>query len=294
MKITEGYMPFKGHQTYYRIVGEKKENNKKPLILLHGGPGSTHNYFEVLDTLADLDDRQIIMYDQIGCGNSYVEDTSLFNAETWLEELKALREHLNLDQVHILGQSWGGMQLLLYVCNENPQGVKSIILSSTLPSSKMWEIEQARMIKELPIQMQDDIKVAVETDNYDLEGYHKANDEFMKRHAFDYSQSDIPECLTRKKKSGTLAYIEAWGPNEFTPLGNLKDYDVTDKLEKIKIPTLITSGGNDLSTPYINKYMNDKIANSQWQLFRTAAHMPFVDDNQEYIDLLIDWLNKND
>ena len=61
-KITEGYMPFKGYQTYYRIVGEQKDNGKAPLICLHGGPGSTHNYFEVLDNVADDDDRMIIMY----------------------------------------------------------------------------------------------------------------------------------------------------------------------------------------------------------------------------------------
>ncbi|MBS6427395.1 MAG: alpha/beta hydrolase [Clostridioides difficile] len=62
MKITEGYMPFKGFKTYYRIVGENTEG-KKPLVLLHGGPGSTHNYFEVLDKIAESG-RQVIMYDQ--------------------------------------------------------------------------------------------------------------------------------------------------------------------------------------------------------------------------------------
>ena len=59
MKIEEGYMPYLGHQTYYRIVGEQA-GNKKPLIVMHGGPGSTHNYFEVLDEMA-VDGRQIIM-----------------------------------------------------------------------------------------------------------------------------------------------------------------------------------------------------------------------------------------
>ena len=62
-RITEGYMPFMGYQTYYRIVGEPSE--KAPLLLLHGGPGSTHNYFEVLDCIADTG-RQVISYDQIG------------------------------------------------------------------------------------------------------------------------------------------------------------------------------------------------------------------------------------
>ena len=69
MKIVEGYMPFKEYKTYYRIVGEPNPE-KAPIILLHGGPGSTHNYFEVLDKMAEMDNRQIIMYDQIGCGES--------------------------------------------------------------------------------------------------------------------------------------------------------------------------------------------------------------------------------
>lgn len=72
MEIKEGYMPFMGYQTYYRIVG-KTEEGKSPLILLHGGPGSTHNYFELLDRVAESG-RAVIMYDQLGCGNSFVED----------------------------------------------------------------------------------------------------------------------------------------------------------------------------------------------------------------------------
>ena len=63
-KITEGTMPYLGYETYYRIVGEKNPD-KAPLLLLHGGPGSTHNYFEVLDDLADRDNSQIIMYDRM-------------------------------------------------------------------------------------------------------------------------------------------------------------------------------------------------------------------------------------
>ena len=113
MKIQEGYMPYLGYQTYYRIVGEC-EGNKKPLLLLHGGPGSTHNYFEVFDELAE-DGRAIIMYDQLGCGNSFVENRpELWCSKTWDEELIALRKHLGLEHVHILGQSWGGMLLIEY------------------------------------------------------------------------------------------------------------------------------------------------------------------------------------
>ena len=91
-KITEGYMPFHGYQTYYRIVGEQKDNGKAPLICLHGGPGSTHNYYEVLDNVADDDDRMIVMYDQLGCGKSYLDGhPEMWTQDLWLDELDALR-----------------------------------------------------------------------------------------------------------------------------------------------------------------------------------------------------------
>ena len=137
MKITEGYMPYLGYKTYYRIAGECS-GNKKPLILLHGGPGSTHNYFEVLDRLAD-EGRAIISYDQLGCGNSYVEGHSeLWCSKTWMNELIELRKYLGLNELHLLGQSWGGMLSIEYLCDHKPEGIKSVILSSTHPSSKLW------------------------------------------------------------------------------------------------------------------------------------------------------------
>ena len=120
MKVTEGFIPFLNYRTYYRIVGEKNEE-KAPLLLLHGGPGSSHNYFELLDLLAK-DHRQIIMYDQLGCGQSSIpEDTSLYNKDIWIQELVNLRNELSLDQVHILGQSWGGMLAIIYACDFKPK-----------------------------------------------------------------------------------------------------------------------------------------------------------------------------
>lgn len=146
MEIKEGYMPFMGYQTYYRIVG-KTEEGKSPIILLHGGPGSTHNYFELLDRVAESG-RAVIMYDQLGCGNSFVEGhPELWTPETWLNELCALIDYLHIDHFHLLGQSWGGMLAIIYLIEKQAKGVKSAILSSTLSSSKLWASEQHRMIK---------------------------------------------------------------------------------------------------------------------------------------------------
>lgn len=293
MKINEGYMPFMGYKTYYRTVGERTD--KAPLILLHGGPGSTHNYFEVLDRVAEEDGRMLVMYDQIGCGNSYVDGRpELWTAETWVNELIALRKHLGLDTCHLLGQSWGGMLLLTYICNYEHSGVKSGILSSTLPASWLWGIEQARMIKELPEEYQEAIKTATETGDYSNDIYQRAEEEYMLRHAAGKPDPDGPECLLRKKSTGRESYVVGWGPNEYTPMGTLKDYDVVDKLKDIKEPCLVINGGNDLCTPYIAKVMYDNIPNSRWELFRECRHMCFVEDNDHYVEVLKEWLNEKD
>ena len=293
MKINEGYMPFMGHHTYYRTVGERTD--KAPLILMHGGAGSTHNYFEVLDRVAEEDGRMLVMYDQIGCGNSYVDGRpELWTAETWVNELITLREHLGLDTCHLLGQSWGGMLLLTYICGYEHSGVKSGILSSTLPASWLWGIEQARMIKELPEEYQEAIKTATETGDYSSDIYQRAEEEYMLRHAAGKPDPDGPECLLRKKRTGRESYVVGWGPNEYTPMGTLKDYDVIDKLKDIKEPCLVINGGNDLCTPYIAKVMYDNIPNSRWELFRECRHMCFVEDNDHYVEVLKEWLNEKD
>ena len=294
MEIREGYMPFLGYKTYYRVVG-KNTGNKKPLVLLHGGPGSTHNYFEVLDRIAEEDGRQLVMYDQIGCGNSYVENRpDLWNSKVWIEELIELRKHLGLDEIHLLGQSWGGMQTLEYVCNYKPEGLKSIILSSTLPASWLWAEEAQRMIAQMPQDMQDAIKKATESGDYSSPEYQAAEAEYMRQHCAGEVTENDPECLRRPKKAGRESYVVGWGPNEFTPLGTLKDYDVIDQLGDIKEPALIIDGGNDLCTPYVAKFMYDRIPNSEWELFRTCRHMCFVEDNDHYVEVLKKWMNKND
>ncbi len=293
MKITEGYMPFEGFKTYYRIVGESTQG-KKPLVLLHGGPGSTHNYFEVLDKIAETG-RQVIMYDQIGCGNSFVEGhPELFNADTWIKELIELRKHLGLEEIHLLGQSWGGMQAIWYAIEYKPKGIKSYILSSTLSSAKLWEEEQKRRISYMNKGDQQALLDAVNSGDYSSEEYNNALDKFMEMHCAGKVTENDPECLRRPKKSGSEAYVVGWGQNEFSPTGTLSGYEFTDRLDEIKEPCLITSGSRDLCSPYIAKTMYDKIPNSEWELFQYSRHMPFVEENYKYIEVLTKWLDKND
>ena len=294
MNIKEGYINFKGHKTYYRTIGECK-GNKKPLVLLHGGPGSTHNYFEVLDDVAKKDDRMLVMYDQIGCGNSYIEGhPEYFTSEVWIEELMELRKELHLDEVHILGQSWGGIMALLYALDYKPEGVKSYILASTLPSAKLWESEQYKRIEKMDKKYQDAIAKAIKTGDYNEPLYLEAVDIFMADYCNPRIDENSPECLTRAKKSGKESYLVGWGPNEFTPIGTLSGFEVIDRLGEINTPCLITSGGNDLCSPTIAKIMLDGIPNSKWELFENSHHMSFADEHDKYVDILIKWLNDND
>ena len=294
-KITEGYMPYLGYQTYYRIVGERKDNGKAPLICLHGGPGSTHNYYEVLDNLADDDDRMIVMYDQIGCGNSYLDGhPELWNQKVWLDELDALREHLGLDVCHIIGQSWGGMMQIAYAIDYKPQCVKSFIISSGHPSSSMWESEGLRRIKMMPQDMQDAINHALSTGDFTGEAYDAAVAEYMDRYCNYWLGEDAPECCKRPIKSGSESYVEGWGPNEFAPTGTLKDFEYVDRLGEIEIPSLICSGISDLCSPLIAKTMADGIPNSKWILWERSRHTCFVDRHDDYCKEIIEWMNKYD
>lgn len=283
-------MPYLQYKTYYRIVDG---GDKTPIILIHGGPGSTHNYMEMLDSIANTG-RKVISYDQLGCGNSYLDGhPELWRADTWINELIELRKYLNIEECYLLGQSWGGMLVIQYMIERKPKGIKGIILSSTLSSASLWAHEQHRLIKLMSSKDQEAIKYAEENNVWDKEDYIIANDHFMKLHCSDIKDTD-PECLRREKKSGSESYLYGWGPNEYTPSGSLKDFEYTNRLHEINVPALIMSGTNDLCTPLVAKTMYDNLNKAKWQLFDGARHMCFAEQNELYCKVLTDFLERND
>ena len=293
MKIEEGYMPFLGYKTYYRIVGTASKD-KMPLLLLHGGPGSTHNYFEVLDRVAEETGRQVISYDQLGCGNSFLDGhPDLWTQETWMNELIALREYLHLDRLHILGQSWGGMLIIAYLIEKKPRGICSAIISSGHASSSLWASEQHRMIGLMSEEDQEAIRHAEQTGKFDDPAYLRANDRFMALHCASTDENS-PECLTRPKRFGHEAYLYGWGPNEYVPTGSLGDFEYIDRLGEIHCPCLLFSGTEDLCTPAVARSMYEGIPGSRWELMEGARHMCFVDRHEDYCRILESWLEEHD
>ena len=291
VKIKEGYMPFHEYKTYYRIVGEPSAD-KAPL-LIHGGPGSSHNYFELMDDYAETG-RQLIMYDQVGCGKSSLpEDPGVYVKETWAEELVALRKFLHLDELHMLGQSWGGMLEMYYLTSFDPQGIKSVMIDGSPASIKLWVQEQHRLIKYLSYEDRAAIAEAERTGDFTNVKYLAANDRYMEKYCWDDPDENSPEPL-RRPTNGKRASLIAEGPNEFTENGTISDFDVTDQLHKIHVPVLVTSGTDDLCTPLIAKSVVDHIPGAKWHLFANSRHLALLDQHDEFIHVLDQWLTAND
>lgn len=140
----EGFVSFGGHDTWFRAGG--RDGGATPLVLVHGGPGGTSDLFEPLDELA----RPVIRYDQRGSGRSDRNvPSSEWTLERYVEELRALREHLGLDELHLLGHSWGAM-IALELALAEPRGLRSLTLCSPVISAPLWASETRRLRDALP------------------------------------------------------------------------------------------------------------------------------------------------
>lgn len=301
MHVTEGRMPYLGFSTYYRVVRpDHPAPGRAPLVLLHGGPGSTHNYFEVLDGLADLDGRTLVMYDQLGCGLSWDDamagkDDLWRDLGTWDRELIALREHLGLDACHLLGQLWGGMLAIEYLVDYRPQGVRSVVLSSTLASSALWAEEHHRILRHFFLKEDQDVVARAEaTGQYDDPAFRAVEARFMRLYCSDPASPSDPECVRRPKRAGRESYLATQGDNELKATGVFQTWDYSSRLEEIHTPALIISGTEDLCTPRVAKQMADGIPGSRWELMPGCRHMCFLDDHDRYVALVSAWLREHD
>ncbi len=152
MRATEGTIPFRGLETWYRVVGDGEEPGKLPLLCLHGGPGAPHDYLESLEAVADTG-RRAIFYDQLGCGNSSRSDESLWNVETFVEEVGAVRDALGLERTHLFGSSWGGMLAMEYALTqpERPREPRAQLVAGSHPALGRGD---RRLRLELPADVQ--------------------------------------------------------------------------------------------------------------------------------------------
>jgi L-proline amide hydrolase len=290
---TEGFVPFRGYRTWYRAVGDGRLEEKLPVVLLHGGPGGTHDYLEPLEALAEVGGRQVLFYDQIGCGKSDLpEDDSLWVVETFVAELDVIRRELGLDRIHLFGNSWGGMLAMEYALTR-PRGLESLILASSPASIPQWVEETGKLRAQLPQAVQDVLdrhEVAGTTDDPE---YEEAAMVFYKRHVCRVEP--WPDCVLRSFQfiaEHGVVYHTMNGPSEFHVTGNLRHWSVVDRLPEIHAPTLVVTGEHDEATPAINKTVAEGIPGAESVIYPGASHMAHVEDTEGYVQLLDEFLTR--
>ena len=291
MNATEGTIPFRGHETWYRIVGDAEEQGKLPLLCLHGGPGACHDYLESLERVAETG-RRAIFYDQLGCGKSSRTDESLWNIETFVDEVGAVRDALGLERTHVFGSSWGGMLGMEYALTQ-PSGLASLVLSSSPASIPLWAEEVNRLRAELPEDVQRTLDEHEAADTTDSPEYEAATLEFYKRHVCrldPWPDGVLRTFAELQENPGVYLYMQ--GPNEFVITGTFKDWDITDRLGEIGVPTLVTSGRHDECTPRQAEAVHRGIPGSEWVVFEDSSHMQFVEEPERYLDVLDDFLTR--
>jgi L-proline amide hydrolase len=283
---TEGFIPFRGYRTWYRIVGNGEEPGKLPLLVLHGGPGASHDYLEPLEAMANTG-RRVIFYDQLGGGNSdHPHNPSMWTIELFVEELGAVRKALALDHLHILGQSWGGMLGMEYALTQ-PSGLASLTIADSPASLVQWVSEANRLRAQLPPEVQQTLLHHEQHGTTDSKEYQDAMLVFYRRHVCRLDS--WPDCVTRtfdKLAQYPEVYNTMNGPSEFHVIGTLKTWDITDRLHEIKVPTLLLSGRYDEATPIIVETIQRSIPGSEWIIFENSSHMPHVEETERYLQVL--------
>lgn len=292
--IREGFITFHGYKTWYRIVGEREETGKHPLLCLHGGPGMAHDYLEPLEQVAQAG-RQVIFYDQLGCGNSdHPHNPSTWTVKLFVEEVREVRKALGLGEIHLLGQSWGGFLAQEYMLTK-PSGVKSLTLANSAGSTRQWIAEANRLRTKLPLEIQQTLKKHEDEGTTDDPAYLSATDVYYRRHLCRLDP--WPACLNRTLEQlgrDPEVYHAMWGPTEFHCTGILKNWDIEGRLDEIDLPTLILSGRHDESTPAINEVLQRGIQNSKWILFEKSSHTPHLEETERYIQVVSDFLDKHE
>ncbi len=252
----EGTVPFRVNgdtaETWYRIVGELRPQGPAPLVTLHGGPGATHDYLLSLTDLAE--GRAVVFYDQLGNGRSthYPERGAEFwTVELFVSELHNLVDALGIgERHHVLGQSWGGFLAQEYAFT-SPHGLQSLVLADTAASFPDFVTECNRLRQQLP--------------------------------------PEVSEAFAWLERDPTV-YHTMNGPSEFHVVGSLKDWQSRDQLGEISVPTLLLSGRHDEATPALQETLEAGIPDCEWVVFEESSHMPHVEERERYMQILGDWL----
>ncbi len=294
--VQEGFVDANGVMIYYKMLGRGA-----PLMIVHGGPGASHDYF--LPYLLPLArHNKVVFIDERGSGRSQkLEDPSGYTIENMVEDVEGVRQALGLGKISLLGHSYGGALAQAYALKYQAN-LTHLILGSTWSSSKALNEIFVKMKQNMSPELRERIDKLEAAGLFghgkDYEKNRYTNDYMIAAWGegyFPYLYQNHPDPNYDPVDNGKMAwdlYREMWGEHgEFVIDGNLKSVEYTDRLAGIKVPTLILVGDHDEADPSLSQAMHEKITGSKIVVFPKAGHMTFVDDTGMFIQTVDDFLH---
>ncbi len=287
MEPTEGFVKILGFNLFYRSYGKPTNGT---VLCLHGGPGATHDYLLSLEDLAQFGYR-VVLIDQLGCGKSErPRGTSLYTIAHNVEEVEGVRTALRLGKAHLMGSSYGGA-LAIATALKYQRNLRSLIVTGGLASVPLTVREMRRLVNRLPPKTRATIAKYEAVEDYQNPKYLAAVDVFYRRYVCRLPVWPREVTYSFEHLSRPV-YFTMNGPNEFTIIGTIKDWDVTDQLRTIRIPTLVTVGRYDEVTPRVAESIHRGIRGSRLVRFEKSAHLAMWEERAHYIEVLRDFLDE--
>ncbi|MCB9277782.1 MAG: proline iminopeptidase-family hydrolase [Lewinellaceae bacterium] len=270
-------------------------NPTHKLLLLHGGPGATHEYFECLESFFPKEGIELIYYDQLGSGNSdNPDDVSFWDLPRFVDELEQVRKALGLNQDNffLLGHSWGGILAMEYALKYQ-DNLKGLIISNMMASAPEYDKYADEVLaKQLKPEVLDTIRMLEANNDFGNPKYMELlMPNFYAEHICRIPIEDWPEPILRSfAKLNQSLYVTMQGPSEFGLSGKLEKWDRTADLPKITVPTLTIGGQYDTMDPEHMKRMATQVKDGTYLYCPNGSHMSMWDDQKTWMDGVISFI----
>ena len=282
----------------YKVWTKRIGNNPKiKVLLLHGGPACTHEYFECMESFLPQEGIEFYYYDQLGSLYSdQPNDTSLWNLPRFVEEVEQVRQALGLnkDNFYLLGHSWGGILATEYALKYQ-QHLKGLIISNMMSSCPDYDRYANEVLaKQLPPAVLDTLQMLEAKGDFANPKYMELLlPHFYNKHICRLPLDAWPDPMQRGMDHiNPTIYVAMQGPSEFGISGKLEKWDRKADLPKIKVPTLTIGGAHDTMDPEHMKWMATQFPNGRFLLCPNGSHMSMWDDQEQYFRGLIGFLKE--
>ncbi len=280
----------------FKVWTKRIGNNPKiKVLLLHGGPGATHEYFESFESFFPQEGIEFYYYDQLGSANSdKPEDTSLWNLPRFVEEVEQVRQALNLNNrnFYLLGHSWGGILAAEYALKYQ-HNLKGLIISNMMMSATLYDSYAENVLsKMMDSAVLEEIRSIEARGDFENPRYMELlMPNFYVKHIMKIPMEEWPDGVLRAfNKLNQTIYVMMQGPSEFGISGKLEKWDITTKLPDILVPTLVIGAQDDTMDPEHMKWVSTQVKNGTFLLCPKGSHMAMWDDQEHYFPGLISWL----